>query len=87
MVHQVYIFSKSYCSFCKKAIQIVKSYKNLKLTVVELDTTEDGEELHREIKRKTKHNTVPIVYIDEVFIGGYDTLLHMHNQNQLVDLK
>ena len=86
MKYQVNLFSKSYCTYCKKAIKILKQYDNVQLTVIQLDTLIDGEEIHNQIKKQTRHYTVPAIFIADTFIGGYDILLYLHNRQELLSI-
>ena len=85
MMRRVNIFSKSYCGYCKKAIQLIQDY-NITPMVTELDSVENGEQIHNNLKKNTKQKTVPLIFIDDVFIGGYDVLLGFHNQNKLYEM-
>ena len=64
--HQVVIFSKSYCPYCRQ----VKD-----LLTVELDLHEDGAVIQRVLYQSTGQRTVPSVFVNGRHIGGAsDTL-------------
>jgi glutaredoxin len=63
----IHIYGKSSCSFCRKAVELVQ---NENYTFTELTSS-----LHNDIKRKINNfGTVPIVFLDDKFIGGYSDL-------------
>ena len=45
----VMVFSKSYCPFCKRTKELLKS-KGVKFEVVELDLIDNGADLHASLK-------------------------------------
>lgn len=76
---QVVIFSKSWCPYSKTAKALFKDkYSDAKLTVLELDETDNGDELQAYLQKKTGQRTVPNVFIKQKHVGGCDNLLALH---------
>lgn len=73
--HRVVIFSKSYCSFSRKAKAFFHHHRKRDVFVMELDQLETGYDTQSLLTRHTGQTTVPYIYIDGSFIGGYDKLL------------
>merc|ERR1739848_819706 len=69
---QVTVFSKSYCPFCPKAINVFKEM-NISPKVYECDLGEVADGVENELKSKTKQNTFPQVFVGLNFVGGCDS--------------
>ena len=78
----VMMFSKSYCPHCARAKSLLKKY-NVQFEVVEMDVMTGGEELHAALKKYSRQNTVPNIYIGRKLIGGNDDLIKITRKGQL----
>lgn len=76
---KVVIYTKGYCPFCKRAVQILKKTG---ADFEEIDVVGD-EETYTMIKEKTGHQTVPQVFIGDEFIGGFDDLDALRSSGEL----
>lgn len=76
---QVKVYSTNYCPYCTRAKQLLKS-KNIPFQ--EIDLTNDGE-LRDKISAQTGHQTVPMIFIGEQFIGGFDDLNTLNQKGEL----
>lgn len=76
------IFSKSYCSYCKKAITLAETY-GIDPEIIQLDTISNGKTIHNNLINRTNQKTVPVIFIHDQFIGGYSDFLMLHQNNQL----
>ena len=73
---EVKVYTKDHCPFCNMAKTLLKS-KNINYSEIDVSAKDfdfDG------LKEKTKHKTVPQIFIDEKFIGGF-TELKQHLTN------
>lgn len=70
----VVVFSKSYCPFCKRAVQEIRK-TGIKPVVVELDERSDGRKIQAALEKMTKQRTVPSVWIAGQHYGGCDDTL------------
>ncbi|CAF3355846.1 unnamed protein product [Rotaria socialis] len=69
--HDVMIFSKSWCPYCKKIKEALRS-ANVEFYAIELDKIDDGELILAELINKTEQETVPNIFIKKQHIGGCD---------------
>ena len=67
----IVIYSKSACMYCILAKQFLDD-KKVSYEVVELTNNRD---LFIKLSNQTGQNTVPYIFIDDKFIGGYQDLL------------
>ncbi|KAM3725802.1 putative monothiol glutaredoxin F10D7.3 [Dirofilaria immitis] len=73
--HQVVIFSKTYCHFSTKMKQLIKKYNIRDQRVMELNLQPDMQLMQDYLKRRTGGiRTVPQLYVNGQFIGGFDTV-------------
>ena len=66
MSKKVLLYTKDYCPFCHKVTRFLKDQK---VEFEQIDITNSPEK-YRNIKLETGHQTVPIIFVDEKFIGG-----------------
>lgn len=65
------LFSKSYCPYSRAVKQIFNTYIGKdKYGLFEIDTHQDGNELHKALQKLSGRNTVPNVVIGGEFVGG-----------------
>ncbi|MCP4128714.1 MAG: glutaredoxin 3 [Gammaproteobacteria bacterium] len=76
---KIEIYSKEWCPYCNKAKALLKSKG---LDYKEIDITHD-ETLEQEMMERSKRQTVPQIFIDQVSIGGYDDLSQMNATGEL----
>ena len=79
------IFSKTTCSFCRKAISLLNNY-NVNVQLIELDKIREGPMLSQELFTRTNQKTVPNIFIFGKHIGGFSELNNLHNQGILSTL-
>lgn len=75
----VKVYSTNYCPYCTRAKQLLKS-KNIPFQ--EIDLTNDSE-LREKISGETGHQTVPMIFIGDKFIGGFDNLNALSQKGEL----
>ncbi len=76
---QIIVYTTTYCPYCKRAKSLLDS---LGLAYEEIDLTGD-DTLREEIIQKYQWQTVPVIVIDGVCIGGCDDLFRLHSQGNL----
>ena len=77
---KVVVYSSANCGYCRAAIQFLESVKGQ--TVKVIDLTGDWAARKRLIE-KTRHRTVPQIFIGEHFVGGYDELRALDSAGKL----
>ena len=78
-MNKIEIYSKSWCPYCNKAKALLGSKG---LSYEEIDTTHD-EAREREMVERSRRQTVPQIFIDELHIGGYDDLAALEARGEL----
>lgn len=74
------IYTTQFCPYCIRAKQLLTA---LNLKFESIDVGSDAE-LRNKLVQETGHMTVPIIMIDDKFIGGYDELAKLHAESKLV---
>lgn len=78
---EIRIYTKSYCPYCHRAKSMLESM-HLKYEEIPVDDPIEQQKLID----KTNHMTVPQIFIDEKFIGGYDDLVEAKKSGELDEL-
>jgi glutaredoxin 3 len=76
---QIIVYTTTYCPYCKRAKSLLDS---LGLAYEEIDLTED-DTLREEIIQKYQWQTVPVIVVDGVCIGGADDLQKLYQAEGL----
>lgn len=80
MKSKIKIYSTNSCPYCVRA----KSYfENNGLEFDEIDLTNKFDEIER-IKKQTGHQTVPLIYVNDQFIGGYSDMMSKIETGELI---
>lgn len=86
---KIVMFIKDYCPYCKKAIQLIRQYEsefpgppttNNNIFIFDLNDKKTYsetqlKEVHDVVKIMTRENTVPQIWINSEYVGGYSNLL------------
>ncbi|MBP5992374.1 MAG: glutaredoxin 3 [Acinetobacter sp.] len=83
MTAQVTIYSTNMCPYCVRAKQLLER-KGIEYKEVNLST--EAPEVRVELMQKTKHRTVPQIFIKDQFIGGFDQLYALEREGKLDEL-
>lgn len=76
---RVELYLWTYCPFCVRAKELLEE-KNIPYREVVLD---GDDEKKRALYEKTGQNTVPFIFINGDFIGGYTELKALEDQGEL----
>lgn len=80
MTAEVVIYSTSVCPYCIRAKQLLErkgvAYK-------EINLSQEAPEVRTELMQRTQHRTVPQIFINDQFIGGFDQLYALERDGQL----
>lgn len=74
------LYTKDYCPYCVKAKNLLSS---LGATYEEIDITHDIDTLIS-IAKKSGMRTVPQIFVDDVCLGGFDSINAMNNEGKLI---
>lgn len=64
------VIGRSNCPFCEKAVSLL-FHKNISYLYLSVNEVPD---ILQDIKNEYKHKTVPMVFINKEFVGGFDDL-------------
>lgn len=76
---RVVLYSKDYCSFCKRAKALLQSKS---IAFEEIDVSSDAR-LQEEVQRLSGRRTVPQVFIDGKSVGGFEELRELDAGGEL----
>ena len=68
---KVVIYSKQHCPYCVRAKEF---FKERGIPFEEIDISNNFDEIEA-LKKRTNHMTMPQIFIDDEFIGGYTDLI------------
>lgn len=83
MSANVLVYTTTVCPYCVRAKQLLQR-KNIAYT--EIDLNKEPAEVRSELMARTKHRTVPQIFINDQFIGGFDQLYALDKQGKLDEL-
>ena len=83
MTAEVKVYSTTFCPYCVRAKQLLER-KGVAYTEINLDKEEP--EVRLDFMKKTNHRTVPQIFINDQFIGGFDQLYALEKEGKLNDL-
>ena len=75
----VTIYTGSYCTYCKRAKSLLER-KQLDYEEIRLD---EAPEKREELTRSLNWRTIPMIFVNEQFIGGYDDLAALERSGEL----
>mmetsp|Transcript_9320 Transcript_9320/g.19610 ORF Transcript_9320/g.19610 Transcript_9320/m.19610 type:complete len:661 (+) Transcript_9320:310-2292(+) len=86
--HPVVVFSKPFCSYCRKAMEIIRSEigEGIEPFVVDLTEIRDGWKVQDALHTLTGRRTVPNVFIGARSIGGGDETVELFREGKLRSL-
>ena len=70
------VYSTTYCPYCVRAKKLLEA-KGIEFE--EIDLTHD-EALRKKIMQQTGMRTVPQIFIDDKFVGGYQELAKLYEE-------
>lgn len=83
MTAQVTVYSTNSCPYCVRAKQLLERKG---VAYQEINLSNEGPEVRVELMQRTKHRTVPQIFINDQFIGGFDQLYALERDGQLDQL-
>ncbi|AOA59232.1 glutaredoxin 3 [Acinetobacter larvae] len=80
MAVDVKVYSTNSCPYCVRAKQLLER-KGIAYT--EINLSNEDPEVRMTLMQKTKHRTVPQIFINDEFIGGFDQLYALEREGRL----
>ena len=77
---KVIVYTSKFCGYCSAAIRFLKQEKSQEVEIIDL--THDYQK-RMELVAQTKHRTVPLIFIGDSFIGGYDDMIALDRRGEL----
>lgn len=81
-MNKVTIYSSDFCPYCTRAKRMCE---DLKLAYEEINLSRNPQ-LRMQLSQQTGWRTVPMIFVGEKFIGGYDDMYRLHRQDELLKL-
>ena len=75
----VAIYTSAYCTYCKRAKRLLER-KGINYEEIRLD---EDDEKRKELAEKLNWKTVPIIFVNGQFIGGYSELSALNDSGEL----
>ncbi|MEI7510900.1 MAG: glutaredoxin domain-containing protein [Candidatus Peregrinibacteria bacterium] len=76
------IFTKSYCPYCVAAKDLFKT-KGYEYEEISVEENQDN---FFTLVEKHNHRTVPMIFIGETFVGGFDQLKKLNDEGKLEEM-
>ena len=80
---EVIIYSTTVCPYCVRAKQLLERKG---VVYKEINLSKEAPEVRFELMQRTNHRTVPQIFINDQFIGGFDQLYALEREGKLNDL-
>lgn len=78
----VVVYTKPACPYCVKAKEILK---NERIPFREVNVNY-YDKMQESLQKRTKSNTVPQIFIDDVFTGGCEELIELYDSGRLKEM-
>ncbi len=78
-MQEIHVYSKSYCPYCQRAVELLK-IKGVPYLVIDVS---DDCQLEEEMRHRSGRNTVPQIFIGMKHVGGCDDLFALDEQGAL----
>ena len=83
MTANVIVYSTVSCPYCVRAKQLLERKG---IDFKEINLSNEAPEVRVELMQRTKHRTVPQIFIKDQFIGGFDQLYALEKAGKLDEL-
>ena len=83
MAERVKVYSTTFCAYCTAAKNLLRRRG---IPYEEIDVTDDDEKRDWLVKAAGGRRTVPVIFIDEKAVGGYQELAALDNSGGLKTL-
>ena len=76
---KIVVYTTNQCPYCMEAKELLRS-KGIKFETISLN---DNDDLREELVQKYNYRTVPMIFINEEFIGGFKELQQLVAEGKL----
>lgn len=75
---EVTVYTMNRCPFCLQ-LKLFLQRKGIEFTEINVS---DKPELLKELQDETSFYTLPQVFVDDLFLGGYDNIIDLHQKGK-----
>lgn len=83
--HPVVMFNKTWCLFSLDAQQFLLHQMKVSIHSIEVDIHPLGKAILKHVQEKTRHDTVPVIYVKGEFLGGFEDVNKLYASGRLQD--
>ncbi|CAG9573171.1 putative glutaredoxin [Leishmania major strain Friedlin] len=80
--NRIVLISATYCQFSTKLKMLLIELKH-RFVSLEIDIIPNGREVFQEVVARTGVHTVPQVFLNGKYLGGYDDLIALYHKREL----
>lgn len=80
--NRIVLISATYCQFSTKLKMLLIELKH-RFVSLEIDIIPNGREVFQEVVSRTGVHTVPQVFLNGKYLGGYDDLIALYHKREL----
>ena len=80
--NRIVLISATYCQFSKKLKMLFIELKH-RFVSLEIDIIPNGREVFQEVVARTGVHTVPQVFLNGKYLGGYDDIVALYRKGEL----
>lgn len=81
MARTIVVYTRPTCLFCEQVRELLRDGNIPHREVVVTDAVEQ-----MKLMEKCDARSFPVVFVDDVYIGGFTHVVHLHAQNRLQEL-
>jgi glutaredoxin len=81
--HSVVIVSKTSCSYCYAVKYLLTHELGVKAHVMEVNEHPKEKEIRAHMKKLTRQDTFPLVFVDSKYVGNHDDLVELDSKGEL----
>ena len=80
--NKIVLISTTYCTFCTKLKMLLVELKH-RFVSLEIDVIPNGREVFAEVVHRTDVHTVPQVFLNGKYLGGFDDIIALYKKGEL----
>lgn len=82
-MERVVIYGANWCAYTLMACELLRA-RRIPFSLIDVD---EMAEFRAELRRRFKHNTIPVIVVDDEALGGYRELRQLERAGGLSDLR
>lgn len=81
MARSIVVYTRPTCLFCEQVRELLRDSGMPHREVMVTDAVEQ-----MQLMEKCDARSFPVVFVDDVYMGGFTHIIHLHSQNRLHEL-